>query len=99
MTLWYKEAPKMPLGSFSVGCLLLGMQFVLKTNFSSAKLPWQKPKFSFESSYPLNITSELGTELCLLPFSALGKGLQLVQIQQIHTAPMNVDSGFIYSFF
>lgn len=45
MTLWYKEAPKMPLGSFSIDHLLLGVQSVLKTNFSSVKLPWQKLNF------------------------------------------------------
>lgn len=46
VTLWDKEILKMPLSSFSVDHLLLGMQSTHKSIWFGSETPWKKTNFS-----------------------------------------------------
>lgn len=65
-TLLDMEPPKMPLSSFSVGHLPLGMQLPFRVFFFfSSKTPLEKIKFSFVSAYQLEIAFGIGIRVCV----------------------------------
>jgi hypothetical protein len=63
-SLWDTEPPNMPLSSFCVGCLLLGIEPALKNVFHiQSETSLEKINFSLANSYQSEISSGLGLKL------------------------------------